>query len=158
MCDGTQLVRPFTQAGARVLIVSGVTDRCHLAAAVEQGAVGCVSKSQPFDVLLEAVLSVVRGEQVLRPDERHKMVSDLRCRREHDRALRAPYDRLTHREQQVLHALGQGLSVRHIAESWVLSEATVRTQVRGVLMKLGVTSQLEAVAHATRAGWLSDDE
>lgn len=152
--DGTQLVRPFTLAGARVLVVSGVTDRCRLAAAVEQGAVGIVGKSQPFDELLEAVLAVTRGEQVLTPDERRQLVTDLRCSREQEQAVRARFDRLTHREQQVLHALGEGMSVGNIAQEWVVSEATVRSQVRGVLMKLGVTSQLEAVAHAARSGWL----
>jgi DNA-binding NarL/FixJ family response regulator len=43
-----------------------------------------------------------------------------------------------------------------VAAGWVLSEATVRTQVRGVLTKLGVTTQLAAVALARRTGWLSD--
>jgi DNA-binding NarL/FixJ family response regulator len=37
----------------------------------------------------------------------------------------------------------------------VVSEATVRSQVRGVLTKLGANSQLEAVARATKAGWLN---
>ena len=58
----------------------------------------------------------------------------------------------------MLHALGRGMSVGHIAAERVVSEATVRTQVRGVLMKLGVSSQFEAVAHASRSGWLSPFE
>ena len=71
------------------------------------------------------------------------------------RAAREPFDRLTSREQQVLHALADGRSVACIAEDWFVSEATVRSQVRGVLLKLGVSSQLEAVARATKAGWLN---
>jgi DNA-binding CsgD family transcriptional regulator len=35
----------------------------------------------------------------------------------------------------------------------VVSEATVRSQIRGVLAKLGVNSQLEAVAMAWAVGW-----
>ena len=35
-----------------------------------------------------------------------------------------------------------------------MSEATVRGQVRAILTKLGVSSQLEAVAGAHRSGWL----
>lgn len=42
----------------------------------------------------------------------------------------------------------------HIARAWVVSEATVRSQVHAVLTKLSVRSQLEAVAAASRAGWL----
>lgn len=156
--DGTDLVRPFTDSGARVLIVSGVTDRCRIAVAVEQGAVGFVNKSKPFEVLLDVVLAVARGEQVLRPEDRQRMVTDLRCSREHARELHEPFERLTQRERQVLHALRQGMSVAHIAAEWVVSEATVRTQVRGILMKLGVSSQLEAVAHASRSGWPSPQQ
>jgi two-component system, NarL family, nitrate/nitrite response regulator NarL len=46
------------------------------------------------------------------------------------------------------------LTVPRIAESWVVSEATVRSQVHAVLRKLAVKSQLEAVAAALRVGWL----
>ena len=48
----------------------------------------------------------------------------------------------------MLRAPGRGDSVSRIAEGRVVSEPTVRTQVRAVLQKLGVTSQLEAVARA----------
>jgi two-component system, NarL family, nitrate/nitrite response regulator NarL len=44
--------------------------------------------------------------------------------------------------------------VSRIAEIWVVSEATVRSQVHAVLSKLAVRSQLEAVAAAARVGWL----
>lgn len=156
--DGTSLVAPFTRAGSRVLAVTAVTDRTRLAAALEQGAVGVVSKSLPFQVLLESVLTVARGEDVMSPAQRHTLLGELRLAREAEQARLEPFERLTVREQQVLHALGQGKSVSHIAEEWVVSEATVRTQVRGVLMKLGVTSQLEAVAQALRVGWLKSAE
>ena len=69
-------------------------------------------------------------------------------------AQRPGLERLTGRERQVLEALGEGRTVTDIAASWVVSESTVRSQVRGILTKLGVTSQLEAVALALRVGWL----
>ena len=62
-------------------------------------------------------------------------------------------EQLTTVEADVLRALGPGDSVSRIAEKRVVSEATVRTQVRAVLQKLGVTSQLEAVARARAADW-----
>jgi DNA-binding NarL/FixJ family response regulator len=43
-----------------------------------------------------------------------------------------------------------------IAAASGLSEATIRSQIRGVLTKLGVGSQLAAVAVARRAGWTPD--
>lgn len=153
--DGTTLVKPLTGIGVRVVVVSAVEDWRRLAGALERGAVGYLSKSDPFDILLDSVLRLARGEQLMAPEQRQHLVNELRCAREHQRAEREPFDRLTPREQQVLRELSEGRSVAGIAEEWVVSEATVRTQVRGVLMKLGVSSQLEAVARATKAGWLS---
>jgi len=53
----------------------------------------------------------------------------------------------------VLDRLIDGEDARAIAVRWTVSEATVRSQIRGVLTKLGVGSQLAAVAVARRARW-----
>ena len=47
----------------------------------------------------------------------------------------------------------EGRQVRQIAELSVVSEATVRTQVKSILSKLGVSSQLAAVGMAQAARW-----
>ena len=61
--------------------------------------------------------------------------------------------KLTARERQVLAALMEGKSCEVIADSWFVSLATVRTQIRAVLTKLGVGSQLAAISLAFRSGW-----
>jgi DNA-binding NarL/FixJ family response regulator len=43
--------------------------------------------------------------------------------------------------------------VREVAQEAFVSEATVRTHVKSILAKLGVSSQLAAVALARDAGW-----
>ena len=154
--DGSTLVRPFVQAGTRVVVVSASRRRAQVGTAVEQGAVGYLDKSAPYDELLTAVLAAAHGRPVMTPDQRQVLLQDLWAAREDEAAAREPFERLTAREQQVLRELGNGRTVGSIAAEWFVSEATVRTQVRGVLMKLGVTSQLEAVALALRAGWLGD--
>ncbi|WP_162529748.1 response regulator [Nocardioides caldifontis] len=151
--EGQQLVAPFVATGARVLIVSGVTERPEIARAIEAGAVGHVSKSAPFDVLLETAVRVAQGEEVTSAAERHVLLDELRRHRAEQEAALAPFARLTPRERQVLRALCDGRSVGQIAEEWVVSVPTVRTQVRAIHLKLGVGSQLEAVALATRSGW-----
>jgi DNA-binding NarL/FixJ family response regulator len=60
---------------------------------------------------------------------------------------------LTPRERQVLGRLIEGNSVRDIARANVVSEATVRTQVKSILGKLEVSSQLAAVGLAHQVGW-----
>jgi DNA-binding NarL/FixJ family response regulator len=152
--DGADLVAPCVAAGARVLVLTGTTDPIWIARALEQGACAAVDKAIPFDDLLGVVMSAARGETLLEPAERERALGRLRFHRaSRERAL-APFTSLTPREQQVLRALSVGLTVPRIAEAWVVSEATVRSQVHAVLRKLDVRSQLEAVATAARVGWL----
>lgn len=156
--DGAALVRPFRDCDARVLVVSGSKDGYHLATAVEEGAMGVLTKSAPFETLLADVLSAARGEELMKPEERHQLLSELRRARAALRHLLEPFERLSRRETEVLRELARGKSVPQIAADWVVAEATVRSQVRGILTKLGVSSQLEAVASALRAGWLDEDQ
>ena len=152
--DGSSLVAPFVEAGCRVLVVSASTDEDQVCRALELGASGVVRKDVPFAKLLDAALAAARGEELMVPTERRRMLEDARARRTQRSAALAPFERLSAREAQVLRALANGQSVALIAVSCFVSEATVRSQVRAVLTKLGVGSQLEAVAMAHRHGWL----
>jgi len=64
---------------------------------------------------------------------------------------------LTPRQRQILCLLAQGVRARQIAARLMLSETTVRNHIQGVLLALGVHSQLEAVARAHTLS-LVDDE
>ena len=151
--DGVDLVQPLTELGARVLVVSGTTDQLRLAETVEKGAVGFLSKTAPFEQLLSTVLDVVAQRPVLSTARRYELMSELRTARAARSKSLAPFKLLTPRERTVLSALAQGHRADTIAATAFLSEATVRSQIRSVLAKLGVKSQLEAVALAWTAGW-----
>ena len=156
--DGADLVQPLTELGARVLVVSGTTDRLRLAETVERGAVGFLSKTVPFDELLSTVLDVVAQRPVLSTAKRYELMAELRSARAARGKDLAPFKTLTSREQAVLAGLAQGRRAEIIAAAAFLSEATVRSQIRSVLAKLGVNSQLEAVALAWTVGWVPTAE
>jgi DNA-binding NarL/FixJ family response regulator len=151
--DGVELVQPLTELGAQVLVVSGTTDRLRLAETVERGAVGFVSKNVLFEKLLSTVLDVVAQRPVLSTAQRYELMAELRCARATRSKSLAPFKALTPRERAVLAALAHGQRAETIAAAAFLSEATVRSQIRCVLAKLGVSSQLEAVALAWTVGW-----
>ena len=153
--DGVDLVQPLTERGARVLVVSGTTDRLRLAETVERGAVGFLSKTVPFEELLATVLDVVAQRPVLSTARRYELMAELRSARAARTKALAPFKSLTSREQAVLAGLAQGRRAEMIAAAAFLSEATVRSQIRSVLAKLGVNSQLEAVALAWTVGWFA---
>jgi two-component system nitrate/nitrite response regulator NarL len=155
--DGVALVAPLTQLGARVLVVSGTTDRMRLAETLEKGAVGFLSKQVPFGQLLSTVLDVVAQRPVFSTARRCELMAELRSARVARSEGLAPFNMLTPRERAVLAGLAHGQRAETIAAAAVVSEATVRSQIRSVLAKLSVNSQLEAVALAWAVGWFPAD-
>jgi two-component system nitrate/nitrite response regulator NarL len=152
------LIGPLTQAGIRVVLMTGASDRLGIAEALELGAAGYQPKSDGFEALLGRAITALRPGQsgsVADSEIRAALLTELATSRSVARQSPHRFEELTEREAQVLRALCAGSSVRDIAASWVVSEATVRSHVRGVLTKLAVPSQLAAVVAARTSGWLS---
>jgi DNA-binding NarL/FixJ family response regulator len=85
------------------------------------------------------------------PERRQKFIDLYHQRDAENRVLTEKLDRLTQREREVLAELARGRRAQAVADHFVVSLATVRTQIRAVLTKLEVGSQLEAVALYRRA-------
>lgn len=144
--DGAQLVRPLRRVGWRVLVITGSKDEPHIAAAVEAGAVGWVSKTVPFDELVAHTVQAAQGRSLLTDAERQRLREIAAAYRQAAETFRQRWKQVTPRERQILDDLADGLRAQAIAEKSHVSLATVRTQIRSVLAKLEVSSQLEAVA------------
>ncbi len=144
--NGADLVSELRTLGWKVLIVSGSVDRPGVAAAIASGAVGSVPKSQSFDVLLDAVTTVARGDPVMTEAEHRGWLERHRRYLAQERELSRRLARLSPREREVLELLTDGMRAAAIADHFVVSMPTVRTQIRSILTKLQVGSQLEAVA------------
>lgn len=143
-------LRPWCRA---VVVLTGETDVRLLGEALLAGCVGAVPKSAPVTDIVTAVRAAAAGDPLpVRWADPAWVAASRRARAEEQRRL-ADFERLTGREREVLANLVDGRDVAEIAQDAVVSVATVRSQVRGVLTKLGVSSQLQAVARARRAGW-----
>lgn len=151
--DGGALVESLAVGSARVVVLTGTSDQTRIAACLESGACGYLPKSTPLDALIEAVRVLAAGGSILSDAERQDRLAALRRARTMRVQELAPFDQLTNRERYVLAQVIDGRSAIEIAASSYVSEATVRTQIRAILTKLGVRSQLAAVALARRAGW-----
>ena len=68
-------------------------------------------------------------------------------------AEKSPLAELTAKEEEVLRALMTGTPAPEVAKKLNVSVSTVRNHIRAIFGKLGVRSQLAAVAAAYRAGW-----
>lgn len=146
--DGADLVPRIRSAGWDALLLTGSRERPRIAAAVAGGAVGWLAKSLPFDEIVATVAATARGEHVFDPGRRAELVAEHHTAAGARRDLDRRWSRLTPREREVLAAIVDGKRVADVAREFVVAEATVRTQVRSILAKLEVRSQLEAVALA----------
>ena len=151
--DGAPLVDPLVKQGAQVIVLTGQTDRARWGEVLALGARIVLSKAQPLGDLLATVRRIHQGVPVLDRVERDVLVDEWRRRRHHHGVVEDRIGLLTSREREVLGELMRGHPVREIAERGVVSEATVRTQVKSILGKLEVSSQLAAVGLAHKVGW-----
>lgn len=151
------LIPRLRDAGSSVVMVTSERARVALAECVEAGAIGLVDKGAPFEDLLRTVHDVARLRTVLSRNERDELLATLRDHRRTEASRLAPFEQLTPRECDVLTGIIDGLAVEAIAERNFVAVATVRSQIRSVLSKLGVRSQLAAAAVARAAGWKPPD-
>jgi two-component system nitrate/nitrite response regulator NarL len=151
--DAIELVRALCRMGTRVLAITDGSDRIRVAACVEAGASGAVSTVDPIDRLLATIRETVAGRRVLPPAAERDLLGELHSHRR-DRAVQlARFSALSIREAEVLEELMSGKSPADIATESYVSIATIRSQIKAILRKLEVNSQLAAVALAYQVGW-----
>jgi two-component system, NarL family, nitrate/nitrite response regulator NarL len=151
--DGSRLISPLATAGINVVVLTSSTDRSRWGEAIRCGARTVLSKGQPLSSVLATVRRINSGLPVLTFEEREDLLRAWRQQRSELQATLAKLSLLTAREAQVIGHLMRGRTVHDIAVLSVVSEATVRTQVKSILSKLEVSSQLAAVGLAHHVGW-----
>ncbi len=176
--DGLEATRRITADAAAapavaVLVLTTFNRADYLFAALEAGASGFLLKNSSPEQLIEAVQVVARGDALLSPDVTRRVIeavasgggSDARApARPSPAGLAAPAPAvsarpepsalatLTGREREVLELLAEGISNAEIAQRMWVGEATVKTHVSKVLMKLGLRDRVHAVVYAYEQG------
>lgn len=153
MGDGVRLIAPLARTGALVAVVTSSADRGRWGECLRYGARTVMTKAQPLNEILATVRRLNEGLPVMDRQERDTLLQAWHVSRQQHQEARARLHRLTAREREVLGRLCEGRTVREIARLSVVSEATVRTQVKSILAKLEVSSQLAAVGLAHSVGW-----
>lgn len=131
---------------SKVLVVSGHRRPTVMVEAVEAGAVGFLDKGCEISQVLDSIRAAAAGHSLIDTREVAALLPELAAERRRQADVRAKTDRLTAREREVVGMLAQGQRNEAIASELCISVATVRTHISNVLVKLGVHSQLEAVA------------
>jgi two-component system, NarL family, nitrate/nitrite response regulator NarL len=151
--DATDLVRPLTRAGVAVVIVTPSADRLQWGECLRYGARAVLPKTADLESLRATLRLICEGSPLPGRHEREQLVAEPLHERAGRQELRARLDRLSSREREVLGHLMAGWRVREIARVSYVSEGTVRKQVKSILARLGVSSQLAAVSLAYQTDW-----
>jgi two-component system nitrate/nitrite response regulator NarL len=151
--SGRDLIRPLMELGATVLMLTGAVDPIELALCLEAGAVGVATKGASFASLLDQIHRAVAGEMVTPINDRVRSLTELDRYRRAIKQRMAPFESLTPRERDVLAKIVDGRPAAEIARHSYVSVPTIRTQIRSILQKLEVNSQMAAAAMARNAGW-----
>jgi NarL family two-component system response regulator LiaR len=149
--DGAEATRVIREChpGVQIIALTSFQEEDLIERALQAGAIGYLLKNVTAEELVQAIRDAHAGRSTLAPEATDVLIQGAR-----ERASQVDYG-LTERETEVLSLLVEGLSNAEIAERLVISVATVKFHVRGILTKLGVSSRTEAVTLAWQKNLLS---
>ena len=134
----------------RVLMLTTFDEDENVFEALRLGASGFLLKASPPEQLLDAIRLVGSGKALIDPAVT-KRVIDAFARLPAAEAAPAALDELTARELEVLRLVARGLNNAEIAAGLFISEATVKTHINRLLMKLGLRDRTQAAVLAYEA-------
>ncbi len=140
--SGVEAIRAIRamSSKARIVVLTTYEGDEDIHQALAAGAQGYLIKGMPHDALVKALYRVHAGHRFL-PQVVSQALSS-----------RTPGTHLSQREHEVLQLLFAGKSNREIAEALAIKEATVKSHVSVILMRLNVSDRTQAVVEGLKRG------
>ena len=176
--NGMELLELLAHYPAAKIVTTLYSDDDHLFPALQCGADGYLLKEDRFEVLVEELQKIVRGQPPLSPAIARRLLTHFR----NDAAAQGPADghaanapaplsglqssrpmplgrgapldheRLTPRESEVLTYLSKGFTIKEIANLMGIKWFTVNDHIKSIYKKLNVSSRAEAAVLASKQG------
>jgi two-component system nitrate/nitrite response regulator NarL len=148
--QGSEVLHAIKRDGVptRVVLLSAHVDSETVYRAVASGAGAYLSKESSRERICDAVAAVARGEVVLSAEVQAGLASEIQIRERDERPA------LTPREHEILVLTANGHSAPDIGKRLHLSQSTVKTHLKSLYEKLGVSDRAAAVAESMRRGLL----
>jgi DNA-binding NarL/FixJ family response regulator len=158
--DGTEATRQLTsdrfeqESGTppAILVLTTFNDDDAVRSSLRAGASGFILKNSAPVVLADAIAALAAGDGWLDPSVTRGLLQDFADRPDPHMPTPVELEQLTRREREVLVQLAHGRSTTQIAGELFLSEATVKTHIHRIFLKLGLTDRAQAVSVAFRTG------
>ena len=176
--NGMELLAELARYPATKIVTTLYSDDDHLFPALQCGADGYLLKEDRFEVLVEELQKIVRGQPPLSPAIARRLLTHFR----HGQAALSPaagragnapappsgfqssrpmplgrgapldHERLTPRESEVLTYLSKGFTIKEIANLMGIKWFTVNDHIKSIYKKLNVSSRAEAAVLASKQG------
>ena len=146
--EATRRLRTTLDDPPPVLILTTFDEDELLWGAIEAGAAGFVLKDTTADNLIAGVAAVAGGGAWFDPAVAPRVLGAYRNQVAPARRTAQRVDALTEREHDVLRLLARGATNPEIAAALHVSQATVKTHVGSIFMKLGVRDRAAAIVYA----------
>jgi len=140
--SGVEAIREIRKLSpnAKIIVLTTYEGDEDIHQALAAGAQGYLIKGMPHDVLVKALYKVHSGSRFM-PNVINQTLSS-----------RVPGTHLSQREQEVLELIFAGKSNREIANELAIKEATVKSHVSVILLRLNVTDRTQAVVEGLKRG------
>jgi DNA-binding NarL/FixJ family response regulator len=156
--DGLEATRRLAGPGVldpvEVLIVTTFDLDEYVFGALRAGAAGFLLKDASPETLAQAIRAVARGQGLIAPEVTRRLIAHFAASAP-DPTRRHELAQLSEREREVLLEIARGRSNAEIGRRLFIEEATVKSHVSSVLLKLGVRSRVQAVIFAYETGLVS---
>jgi DNA-binding NarL/FixJ family response regulator len=152
--DGLEAARiVLSETATKVIMLTTFDLDEYVHPALSAGASGFLLKNAAPEEVLQAVRTVHAGHAMLAPEITARLLEHFSPpQRRHAFAGHV----LSERELQVIQLVARGLSNQQIAHELVLSTETVRTYLRRMFAKLGVSDRTHLAVLAYEAGLLRE--
>jgi DNA-binding NarL/FixJ family response regulator len=170
--NGMELLAELGQYPATKIVTTLYSDDDHLFPALQCGADGYLLKEDRFEVLVEELQKIVRGQPPLSPAIARRLLTHFRGGGESGQAPESGFmnitgfttsrpvaidpqpdhERLTPRETEVLTYLSKGFTIKEIASLMGIKWFTVNDHIKSIYKKLNVSSRAEAAVLASKQG------
>ena len=170
--NGMELLSELTHYPATKIVTTLYSDDDHLFPALQRGADGYLLKEDRFEVLVEELQKIVRGQPPLSPAIARRLLTHFRSGSGSDAApdsgfmnatgfttsrpvpieKQPDHERLTPRESEVLTYLSKGFTIKEIASLMGIKWFTVNDHIKSIYKKLNVSSRAEAAVLASKQG------
>jgi DNA-binding NarL/FixJ family response regulator len=156
--DGIEATRRLAGPGVHdpidVLVVTTFDLDDYVFGALRAGASGFLLKDATPATLLSAIRAVANGQGLIAPEVTRRLIAHFAASAP-DPTRRRELERLTEREREVLLEIAKGRSNGEIAQQLFIEEATVKSHVSNILLKLNLSSRVQAVILAYETGLVS---